>query len=319
MKTMSSLLLALAVVGFAACSNPFMSDADMITNGRAQLESRLVMPEGGRELKPAVVFAVGSGTAHFDEYVEGFTETLLEDIFLPRDIAVLYINKRGVGDSSGNYRWGSIERQADDILAAVEHLRATPGIDPDQIGLVGHSQGGWVVQLAGSLDEGVAFVVSLAGPTVAVVEQDAHRVENDFRCEGANAEEVQDGLDRLSRKHERIIRVARWFPFFELRYASNIYQFDPRTAITNLTQPTLLAFGGLDNMVPPEPNLERLEEIFPAGVPSYITAHVADSTDHMFRMANTICFDYEASIGNPYSDPFVAYLESWVDGLGVSL
>jgi len=318
MKTMSFFLMMLLIAAFASCSNPFMSDADVIENGRAQLESELVMPEGGRELKPAVVFAVGSGTGHFRDYVEGFTETLLEGIFLPRDIAVLYINKRGVGDSSGNWRWGSIERQADDILAAVDYLRTAPGIDPDQIGVVGHSQGGWVVQLAGSLDERVAFVLSLAGPTVAVTEQDVHRVTNDLQCEGVTGEELERELDRLRRKHDRNISVGRWFPFFELRYASNIYQYDPRSAIANLTQPTLLAFGGLDNMVPPAPNLERLEDIFPAGVPSYITTHVADATDHMFRITDTICFDYEGSIGNPYSEPFVAYVESWVDGLGIS-
>jgi len=319
MKIVSAFLVSLLVLCASACANPFMNDADIIENGGANLETELVIPEGGRELKPAVVFGVGSGAAHFRDYVPGFTETLLEGIFLPRDIAVFYVNKRGVGDSSGSWKWGSIERRADDLLAAVEHLRTVPGIDPDQIGLVGHSQGGWVVQLAGSRDEQVSFVISLAGPTRLVREQDLDRAEIDLRCRGISGDELAARLERLDNQHERKIRVGRWFPFFEMRYTSNILPFDPREAIRNLTQPTLLAFGELDSMVPPTPNRERFDEIFAdTGVPTNITWHEAASVDHMFRITDTTCFDYEASIGNPYSQGFVDYLETWVDGLGIS-
>ena len=319
MKTFRYGLFALVIIVGASCSNPFTTPADLIDGDGVRLETELVMPVGGRDLKPAVVFVGGSGAAHFREYVPGFTEILIEEIFLPRDIAVFYYNKRGVGESSGSWKWGSIERRAEDTLTAVDHLRNEPGIDPNRIGLIGHSQGGWVVQLAGSLDEDIEFVISFSGPTVSVREQDTHRVENSLRCEGVSGEELEAKLAKLDRQHERKISVGAWFPFFEMRFAANIFQYDPWEALRGLTQPTLLAFGGLDNMVPPEPNRDRMNEIFAAtGVPSNFTWYTAANTDHMFRMADTICFDYEASIGNPYSDEFVAYLEEWVNQLGLS-
>ena len=72
-------------------------------------------------------------------------------------------------------------------------------------------------------------------------------------------------------------------------------------------------------MVPPQPNRERFDEIYAeSGVPANMTWHTAVNTDHMFRMTDTICFDYEGSIDNPYSEDFVAYLEGWIDTLGVS-
>ena len=75
-------------------------------------------------------------------FTPGFTEQLIESLYLPRDMAILYFNKRGIGESTGNWKWGSIERRADDLLAAVEYLRAMPEIDPDAVGIIGHSQGG---------------------------------------------------------------------------------------------------------------------------------------------------------------------------------
>ena len=165
------LLAAVLVVLATGCTTMFGPE-DYIASGNARLEYELVVPTGGAELKPAIAFAVGSNVDGYQNYTPGFREELLESIFLPRDYAILYFNKRGVGDSTGNWRWGSIEEQADDIVAAVDHLRSTPGIDPDRIGIVGHSQGGWVVQLAGSLDPKIDFVISLAGPAVSVREQE---------------------------------------------------------------------------------------------------------------------------------------------------
>jgi len=282
-------------------------------SGSARLEAVLVTPTGGRNLKGAVVFIGGSGSSKIGDYTPGFLEELVESIFLPRDIAVFYYNKRGIGKSTGNWKWGSIERRAEDTLAAVSYLSKLPGIDPQQIGLFGHSQGGWVVQEAGGRDSGLAFVISLAGPVVTVREQDRKREEINFECEGMENDELERRLVRLDRKHALKIRVGRWFPFFELRLMSNILPYNPAEALKAVTSPTLLAFAEMDSMVPPEQNRNRFDEIFPDGSPSEITWHVADSTDHMFRITDTICFDYSASLENPYSQDFRRYLGSWVD------
>ena len=165
-------LLVLAVLSLSARS--VERTAHTVTSARVRLEAELVMPAGGEDVKGAVVFSVGSGGGNFRDYIPGFEERLIDSIYLPRDIAVFYFNKRGVGKSTGNWKWGSIEQQAEDTLAAVEYLRSLPEIDPDNIGLLGHSQGGWVVQLAGSLDPRIAHVVSLAGPAVTVLARISH-------------------------------------------------------------------------------------------------------------------------------------------------
>jgi len=288
-------------------------ESHTVRNGKIKLEAELVIPTGGEEKKGAVVFVTGFSAAHFREYTPGFTEKLIEDIFGPRDIAVFYYNKRGVGASSGNWKRSSIETRAEDTLAAVNYLRYIPQIDPDRIGLAGHSQGGWVVQLAGYLDPSIAFIVSFAGPTVTVREQDLKSVEISLCCDGYEGEELEKKLKQRARAQNRMIFFGKFIPFFELRLMSNILPYDPAEVIAGLTQPTRLAFSELDSMVPPDQNRARFDEIFPQGPPANMTFHVSSSTDHMFRMTDTICFDYEASIGNPYSEEFRLFLGKWLD------
>ena len=56
----------------------------IVRDGRTQLEAELVVPVGDATAKAAVVFVGGSGTANFSDYVPGFTDRLVESIFLPR-------------------------------------------------------------------------------------------------------------------------------------------------------------------------------------------------------------------------------------------
>ena len=64
---------------------------------------------------------------------------------------------------------------ADDALAAVELLKARADINPRQIGLWGHSQGGWVAPIVAAQSGDVAFVVSFSGPGVSYAEERSTR------------------------------------------------------------------------------------------------------------------------------------------------
>lgn len=292
-----------------------VSTVHTVPSGRVRLAAELVAPEGGAARKPAVVFTPGAGSRPISEYTDGFTEHLLEEIFLPRDVAVFYVNKRGIGGSTGNWKWSSFESRAEDVLAAVAYLRALPGIDPDRIGIAGHSQGGWVVQLAGSLDSDLAFVLSFAGPAVTVAEQDLRRVRFRLECEGLSPVEVEAGVAKRKRALERMGRVGRWLPFFQLRLMSNLLSYEPAPALRSLEPATFLAFGELDDQAPPADSISRLREIFGGRIPSHITVHVEPGADHYFREAKSVCFDWEAALGNPYRESFQHALARWVDAV----
>ena len=114
------------------------------------------------QLHPAIVFLVGSGpnSTHTGLYTD-FVRVNLEQIFVQYGVAIMYFDKRGVGLSEGRWHRTDLYERADDARAAVQFLQQHPDIDPERIGVVGHSQGGTVAQILGHLyGDSLAFIAS---------------------------------------------------------------------------------------------------------------------------------------------------------------
>jgi pimeloyl-ACP methyl ester carboxylesterase len=77
-------------------------------------------------------------------------------------IAALEYDKRGIGQSTGEYR-EDIERLTADAAAAVAAMRRRPEIDGRRVALVGHSQGGVIAPAVAAADPSIATVVTLSG------------------------------------------------------------------------------------------------------------------------------------------------------------
>lgn len=117
---------------------------------------------------PAVVLLHGSAPFDRDYSTDGHKFFLVwADHLTKEGIAVLRFDKRSAGKSTGNYDTANLESFAQDALAAVAYLKSHSKIDPQQIGLIGHSEGGATACLAASQSEDIAFVVSLAAPFVS--------------------------------------------------------------------------------------------------------------------------------------------------------
>ena len=109
-----------------------------------RIAGTLTLPPGDGPF-PAVLLIAGSGPADRDEAVLGHKPFLvLADHLTRQGIAVLRTDKRGVGKTTGTYRGSGIEEFVSDTLAGVAYLEHRPEVDPRQIGLVGHSEGGQV-------------------------------------------------------------------------------------------------------------------------------------------------------------------------------
>ncbi len=88
--------------------------------------------------------------------------------FAEHGVAALAYDKRGVNESTRDFRRVAFTDLAPDGLAAVAVLRARADIDPGRIGVWGLSQGGWLGPLAASQSKDVAFVIAVSGPGVGV-------------------------------------------------------------------------------------------------------------------------------------------------------
>jgi alpha/beta superfamily hydrolase len=75
---------------------------------------------------------------------------------------VLRFDKRGVGKSTGIYDTATTEDFCDDVAKGVEYLKSRPEIIREQIGLVGHSEGGLIAPMLAAKSNDVAFILCLA-------------------------------------------------------------------------------------------------------------------------------------------------------------
>jgi pimeloyl-ACP methyl ester carboxylesterase len=238
----------------------------------------------------------------------------VQDVFLPLDIAVLYTNKRGMGESEGNWMHNDFQGRADDVYAAVRFLKQHSVIDPSRIGLIGHSQGGWIVTLTAAQHEDVAYFISLAGPTTTVFEQMEANDGNLLRCQGYEGVELRDRLQRQLRISRFGAALGRFIRIGEIRFMSGIIDYDPRQSLRSVNVPGLLVFGEMDPIVPPDQNLERLDEVFGGDVPDNLTTAVIADSQHLFRLVDTECTIYQDFLSGTPSDELVQVLQEWLTG-----
>jgi len=110
-------------------------------NGEIRLAGTLVLPDGPGP-HPAMVIVHGSGAAdrhNWEEHTKHFPSL---------GVALLRFDKRGVGESAGNWLTASMQTLADDVLAGVKYLQQRSDINPKQVGVWGGSQGWTVGSLA---------------------------------------------------------------------------------------------------------------------------------------------------------------------------
>src|SRR5260370_16451155 len=127
----------------------------------------LTVPRGAGPF-PAVVLITGSGLQDRNEALLGHQPFLvLADYLTRRGIAVLRADDGGNGGTCKGAGNDKGVNYVGDALAGVDFLKTRKEINPKQIGLVGHSEGGMIAPMAAVRSNDVAFIVLMAGPGLA--------------------------------------------------------------------------------------------------------------------------------------------------------
>lgn len=265
---------------------PYRSDDIGYTNPQhpgVHLAGTLTKPKGKGPF-PAVLLITGSGPQDRDETVfEHKPFLVLADYLTRRGIAVLRVDDRGVGGSSGATRNDTTEDYASDVEAGVAFLRSRADIDPRAIGLLGHSEGALIATLVASRDASIACLVFLAGPGVPGRDLIVEQTRAMKLASGATVDEAAVAardqraiLDAaMSASDPQGIRAAvletvemRGLPSPQPGALSALtsawYRFyiayDPRPALRSIHMPVLALLGSKDVQVTAEQNLSALRE-----------------------------------------------------------
>lgn len=230
----------------------------------------LHLPEGDGPF-PLAIFVQGSGCMPRTERAVRSHASRLNDL----GIAAFAYDKRGCGDSGGNWRDVGIEPLADDVLAVLDRLAGHERVDSERIGMMGLSQGAWVSLITAKKDERIAFVVWLSGPPMTPAEQGSSIVRMAMARSDATEQETARALELDQRildvyrtdsgwsETRELVQAATSEPWFAAagiglqpreswnwRWYASFMDYDPRQSLESLEVPMLAIFGEHDELVP---------------------------------------------------------------------
>jgi hypothetical protein len=314
----------------------------------ATLAGTLTVPDSTGPF-PAVLLISGSGQQDRDETVFGHRPFLvLADYLTRRGVAVLRVDDRGVGGSTGDVTRATSEDFADDALAGVQYLKARHEIDPERIGLLGHSEGALIAAMVAARSADVAFLVMLAGTGLVGEEILYRQAALIAEANGASEEAIsrnraaQEDIFRVLKEESsgadteaglrEIMREALGSLTEEERAEPGVSEetieaqlrplltpwfrffltYDPRVALREVTCPVLAVNGEKDLQVPAPENLAAIQEALEAGGNSDYAMIQLDGLNHLFQTATTGSPSEYGRIEETMSPSALAIVADWI-------
>lgn len=304
---------------------PYTEEEVVYENKRdkVKLAATLTIPRGQGPV-PAVVLITGSGPEDRNEAVYGHRPFLvLADYLTRRGIAVLRADDRGVGGSSAPGPSDTSENYAMDALSGVEFLKTRKEINPRQIGLIGHSEGGLIAPLAAVRSTDVAFIVLIAGPGIPgeqlldlqamlilkaqgapdVLAEDNRRLQQlmisilkaektDAAAESRLRAELPRVMAEIPEERRKALGITeemllRQFKTMTNAWFRNFVTYDPRPVLKQVRCPVLAVIGSLDLQVPARQNLPAITEALKAGGNKDYTVLELAGLNHLLQTART--------------------------------
>lgn len=326
-----------------------------------ELAGTLTLPDApGRH--PVVITMTGSGPQDRNESLK--PTTLLEpfaviaDALTSAGVGVLRYDDRGVGGSTGDYNAATVQELAEDARAAIDYLETRDDVDPERIGLFGHSEGGLYSAMLGASDPRVAFIGMMAPAVIdgisLIVEQNVAIT----RADGSSDQQVEAVGDYVAtlmpillegdfEAAERIIRdflgrvydelspeqrefagdretfvdrqVEAQLPIYESDWYRSFLGYDPTADWAQVDVPVLGIFGGKDTQVVAESNATALRETLEAAGNEDVTTLTFDDANHLFQEAVTGAVSEYGELEPEFIEGFTEAVVDWfVERAGVS-
>ncbi len=299
------------------------------------LAGTLTLPMGKGPF-PGVVLITGSGPQDRDEALLDHRPFLvLADHLTGQGIAVLRVDDRGVGKSTGDFAKATTADFATDVEASLAYLKGRPEVDPHKLGLIGHSEGGVIAPMVAARNHDVAFIVLMAGTgvrgdellvaQVSAINQAAGKTQtqveksaNDERAILQLAETEKDDtviankLRELSDGKLSDAQIATslkqlrspWFQYFLI--------YDPAIALCKVKCPVLALNGSKDTQVPASQNLPAIRQALQSAGNTHFETVELPNLNHLFQTCKTGSPTEYAEMEETISPIALDKISSWI-------
>jgi pimeloyl-ACP methyl ester carboxylesterase len=315
---------------------PFPYKEEQITfineSANVTLAGTLTLPANG-ECFPSVILVAGSGRNDRNETPMGHF-LLLSDHLTRNGFAVLRYDKRGVGESTGDYGAATTFDFTDDVIAGIEYLRSRSDICRDQIGIIGHSEGALIAPIVAS-DEGneISFIVMMGGIGVKGSDLLIKQTEKILKVNGASETEISETVKKNrmyyqlamedtdsetlkakliaydSEMDEGLIGMLQW------QWFRTMLSINPESYLRRIECPSLAITGENDLQCVAEQNLPAIENALMNGNCKNYTVKSMPGLNHLFQTSKSGSpYEYE-TIPEIIAPQVLDYIVEWLDGL----
>lgn len=324
------LVSVLTIAGSVFASDFSEREVTIYNNGEnITLGATLTAPDTP---KAGIVLATGSGPQNRDEEIGGHKPfKLIAEYLTDRGYAVLRMDDRGVGKSSGDFGSAVNDNFVSDIAAGISYLDSCYKDIP--IGVIGHSEGGTTAIKSAVRNENCDFIITLAAAawqgdsiimsqtraivTAATGRWDAESLQR--KClyvaksdmpehiaetmlfsiisqdtKEANTPQVQQQI-----KDQIIGMLSPWY--------RNFLRYNPEADIKAVHKPWLAINGELDCQVLPG-NLNTIKELN-GSVETVLLPH----HNHLFQECTTGTLDEYTKIPSSISQLTLEIMSAWLD------
>jgi pimeloyl-ACP methyl ester carboxylesterase len=276
---------------------------------KVKLSGTLTIPSGEGPFA-AVALVSDSGPQDRESDLQGYhLFGILADYLTRHGVAVLRYDDRGVGKSGGDFSRATTADFVTDARAALAFLRDQALISPQQVGLLGHGEGGNVALLAAAEPlEAPNFIAALAAygqPGRDVLRRQQGEIMRLIGADGSQVKAAQGLFDRLvetvrqtpntAAARTKIITILRSSnsaldePMARARavqltspWSRYFFDFDPTNRLGLVRCPVLLLNGTADLQVAASRNMSLLQKgLHQSG--QAVQAHRLGGVNHLFQ------------------------------------
>jgi len=301
--------------------------------GSFNLVGELTIPQGKGPF-PLVLLVHGDGPGFKTDYGTA------RGRMLRAGYTTFVWDKPGSGASTGTFEKKQLLSQRAQILcAAIERIKRQPLIDPKRIGVWGISQGGYVMSIALSKTNDIAFVIAVSCPGEASVYQASYLVKSFAECEGATKEigdEIREcvlAMNSAATYEEYVMyshRMKKYAKYLkklgvgsagpngkdEWHRSGPEYFFDPMKNIERTKVPILAFFGENDKQADPVQGFEAYKKAIEVGGNKLSQVIMVPGVDHVLVSSATGCikeWQTRTQKGwSSYSPTYLDKMEVWL-------
>ncbi|MEO8358468.1 MAG: alpha/beta fold hydrolase, partial [Vicinamibacteria bacterium] len=193
-------------------------------------------------------------------------------------VAMLRVDDRGIGGSTGDGNAATGDDVADDARVAIAWLRARKDIDPARVVVIGHSFGGAVAPLVAVNDPKIAAVVLMGGPAVSFRETMRYQHRYDIGRDASIPNEKKAAILE-ERMAQQALNVAasteHWRQWSQNR--------DPLVTARRVRCPVLILQGLTDRAVSPD-EARSLDRVMREAGNKRVTLKLFENLNHHFNV-----------------------------------